>query len=251
MTPTLEISDLVVTRGGRRNVVRDVSITVPSGSITALIGPNGAGKSTTVQAMAGLLPATGSVALDGEELCGARPEKIRAAGLAVVPEGHRVLGRLTVFDNLRASASGVGRRDAGAAIERALALFPELRPKSRALAGSLSGGQQQMLALAQGLVRTPKYLVIDELSFGLAPVVVSRLLETIRAIAADGVGVLLIEQFTQVALALSEAAYVMEGGRIRHAGNSRELSDRPEILHSSYLGGGRVRAASATTADIN
>jgi branched-chain amino acid transport system ATP-binding protein len=241
MSGGLIVAELFVKRG-QRAVVRDVSLQIPSGQVTALIGPNGAGKSTMVAALAGLLPADGSVTLDGDELAGARPETVRAAGLAVVPEGHRILRRLTVFDNLRAATSGMARADASKGIDWALDVFSELQPKARSLAGSLSGGQQQMLAIAQALVRRPKYLVIDELSFGLAPVVVSRLLPTIKGVAAEGVGVLLIEQFTRVALAMSETTYVMEGGRIRHVGSSAQLRERPEMLHSSYLGRARAGA---------
>ncbi len=231
----LSLSGLEVHRGGRA-VVRDVSIEVMAGEVTALLGPNGAGKSSLVLGVAGVLKLErGSVKLDGAELAGKRPERIRQAGLAVVPEGRRLLAQLTVEDNLRVATYTLSRDRAQAGRARALELFPELEKRLSNQARSLSGGEQQMVVLAQALVSEPRFLIIDELSLGLAPVVVQRLIPTIRSVVESGIGVLLIEQFATVALGLANRAYVMEGGQIQYAGHAQELRDKPELLHSAYL----------------
>jgi branched-chain amino acid transport system ATP-binding protein len=231
----LSLSGLVVARGGR-DVVRDVSLEVPPGEVTALLGPNGAGKSSMVLAVGGVLPMkAGTVTLGELELAGRRPEKIRRAGLAIVPEGRRLLPELTVEDNIRVATYSLSGAAAAAGRARALELFPELEKRMATQARSLSGGEQQMVVLAQALVSQPKFVIIDELSLGLAPVVVQRLIPTIRAVAEGGTGVLLIEQFATVALGLSNGAYVMEGGRIQYSGNTKELRENPALLHSAYL----------------
>lgn len=231
----LRLSNLTVERGGRA-VVQDVSIEVPAGEVTALLGPNGAGKSSLVLAVGGVLGLrTGSVQLQGRNLAGVRPERIRRAGIAIVPEGRRLLTELTVEDNLRVATYSLGKQQAAAGRDWALELFPELSKRLSAVGRTLSGGEQQMVVLAQALVSNPRYLLIDELSLGLAPVVVSRLIPTIRAIARAGIGVLLIEQFATIALSLAEHAYVMEGGRLRFSGSASELRDKPELLRSAYL----------------
>jgi branched-chain amino acid transport system ATP-binding protein len=231
----LELTGLCVERGGRQ-VVRNVTIAVPAGQVTALLGPNGAGKSSMVLAVGGVLrPRPGSVSLDGTELAGRRPEKIRAAGVAIVPEGRRLLPDLTVEDNLRVATYALSRQVAADGRRQALELFPALERRLSAPARALSGGEQQMVVLAQALVSQPKFLLIDELSLGLAPVVVNRLIPVIRAVAGSGTGVLLIEQFATVALGLATNAYVMEGGVIRYSGTAAELRDNPDLLHSAYL----------------
>jgi len=231
----LALSGLTVERG-RRAVVRDVSLTVPAGDVTALLGPNGAGKSSLVLAVGGVLrPLAGSVRMDGRDLARQRPELIRRAGVAIVPEGRRLLPDLTVEDNIRVAAYALSADNAKAGRLRALELFPELTRRLSAPARALSGGEQQMLVLAQAIISAPKYLLIDELSLGLAPVIVNRLMPTIREIAASGVGVLLIEQFAAVALGLATTAFVIEGGRIRYSGAASELRDHPELLRSAYL----------------
>ena len=231
----LRLEGLTVARAGRA-VVRDVSLEIPQGEVTTLLGPNGAGKSSLVLAVAGVLPAqSGSIKIGDAELVGRRPEKIRAAGVAVVPEGRRLLPDLTVEDNLQVATYVL---PSGAARERrayALELFPELQARLDARARSLSGGEQQMVVLAQALVSQPKFILIDELSLGLAPVVLKRLIPTIRTIAESGVGVLLIEQFATVALGLANRAYVMEGGDIEFSGLASELREKPELLQSAYL----------------
>lgn len=233
----LSIRNLVVHRGGKP-VLHGIDLDIPPGEVTALVGANGAGKSSTVMALAGALPVSaGSIALDGTPLHNRRPEAVRAAGVAVVPEGHRVLGELPVRDNLLAAATALSRARAEAAVDRALGIFPELVPHLGSLGRSLSGGQKQMVCIAQALVAAPRYLVVDELSLGLAPVVVKRLAEVVRSVAAEGVGVLLIEQFTTLALAISSRACVLERGRMAFSGTAAELRERPEILHSSYLAG--------------
>lgn len=230
----LVISGLTIKRGGRQ-VVHGVDITAQPGVITSLLGPNGAGKSTLVLALAGVLrPAEGSVVLAGKDITGRSPAEIRAAGLATVPEGHRVLKDLTVADNLRVASllsPAAGRREG---LDRVHSLFEELSPLGSRMAGSLSGGQQQMLAIAQALVHQPRFLVIDEMSLGLAPIVVRRLIPTLRRIAEDGVGVLLIEQFTQVALGLSTEAFALAQGRVVLEAQSADLLAEPRLLEQAY-----------------
>jgi branched-chain amino acid transport system ATP-binding protein len=231
----LHVEGLSVPRGGRP-VVRDVSLQVPSGEVTTLLGPNGAGKSTLVLAVAGVIrPTAGKVLLDDRDLTKRRPEQIRRAGVAVVPEGRRLLPELTVEDNLRVATYSLSRDEAASGTEYVLELFPELKRRLSATGRSLSGGEQQMLVLAQALASRPAVLLVDELSLGLAPVVLKRLVPTLASVAASGVGVLLIEQFAHLALGLANTAYVLEGGRIRYQGTAQELRDRPDLLHSAYL----------------
>jgi len=239
----LLLRDLTVERGGRP-VVRDVSLEIPAGQVTALLGPNGAGKSTLVLAVGGVLrPKKGSVLLDEiDDLTGRRPERIRQAGVAIVPEGRRLLPDLTVEDNLRVASYALSREQAQTGRARVLELFPQLNQRLSALARTLSGGEQQMVVLAQALISQPTYLLIDELSLGLAPVVVSRLIPVIAAVAESGTGVLLIEQFATVALGLANHAHIMEGGRIRFSGPASELRANPDLLRSAYL----LRGSTAT-----
>ncbi|HEY5058207.1 MAG TPA: ABC transporter ATP-binding protein [Gaiellaceae bacterium] len=232
---TLRLDELCVPRGGRP-VVRNVSLEIPPAQVTAVLGANGAGKSTMVLAVAGLLrPSSGRVLLGDRDLTRLRPEQVRAAGVAVVPEGRRLLTSLTVEDNLRVATYSLSSAHAKEGIAYALELFPELEKRWHAPARLLSGGEQQMVVLAQALVGHPRILLVDELSLGLAPVVVKRLVPTLETVAANGVGVLLIEQFAHVALALAETAYVIEGGRIRYSGTAKRLRDEPELLRSAYL----------------
>ena len=231
----LTITALDVARGDRP-VLHGVSITIPAGEVTTLLGPNGAGKSTLVLTVGGLLrPTSGTVALGDIDLTKLRPEKVRVAGVAVVPEGRRLLPSLTVADNLRVATYSLSRKQAEDGTAYALELFPELQRRWDTAARSLSGGEQQMVVLAQALVSRPSILLVDELSLGLAPVVVKRLVPTLSAVAESGVGVLLIEQFAHVALRLANRAYILEGGRIRYDGTAEELRQKPELLHSAYL----------------
>ena len=235
MSTGLQVAKLNVARGAK-GVLRDVDLTIAPGKITALLGANGAGKSSLVLAVAGALPATsGDITLDGSSISGLRPETVRARGVAAVPEGHHVLNDLTVEDNLKVSGSHLTRAELKPAMAVALETFPELRERMYVRAGAMSGGQQQMLALAQAIIAQPRYLLADELSFGLAPVIVARLVPVLQSLAGRGVGVLLIEQFTHIALKIADFAYVMERGRICFAGEPQALIANPEILHSAYL----------------
>jgi branched-chain amino acid transport system ATP-binding protein len=240
----LAVHNLFVARGGRP-VLRDVSINVPRGEITALLGANGAGKSTLVLTVAGVLPALrGNISCEGVQLLGQPPDAVRRHGVALVLEGHPVLTGLSVRDNLAAAAMMHTRRDAEREIEAALEIFPELRNRLSTAAQNLSGGQKQMVVIAQGMISRPRYLLIDELSFGLAPSIVSRLAETIQVIAQRGVGILLIEQFTTLALALAKTALVLERGELVFSGTCEELRNNPGILHGAYLATGKKLAGS-------
>jgi branched-chain amino acid transport system ATP-binding protein len=231
----LRIEELTVPRAGR-TVLRDVSIDIPPGEVTALLGPNGTGKSTLVLAVAGILrPTAGRILLGDVDIVKRRPDWIRRAGVAVVPEGRRVLPELSVADNLRVATYTLSRAEVERGMGYVLGLFPELERRWDASARSLSGGEQQMVVLAQALASRPSVLLVDELSLGLAPVVVKRLVPTLEEVAASGVGVLLIEQFAHVALGLAQTAYVLERGRIRYRGDAEELRAQPELLHSAYL----------------
>jgi branched-chain amino acid transport system ATP-binding protein len=232
---TLELRNLTVARGSR-DVVRDVSLEIPPSEVTTLLGPNGAGKSSLVLAVGGVLrPRAGQVLLDGVNLTRLPPEQIRAAGVAVVPEGRRLLPDLTVADNLRVATYALDSAAAASGVDYAVELFPELKTRWRVQGRYLSGGEQQMVVLAQAIVSRPRILLVDELSLGLAPVVVKRLVPVIASLASSGVGVLLIEQFAHVALGLARSAYILEGGRLRYHGTANELREHPELLHSAYL----------------
>jgi branched-chain amino acid transport system ATP-binding protein len=231
----LQVQNLRVLRAGRE-IIHDLSMDVPAGQVTALLGPNGAGKSTLVLALGGIIkPAAGHIRAGGRELAGRRPEQVRTAGVAIVPEGRMLLPSLTVRDNLQVATYAMGREQGRMGIEHALDLFPELKARWDAPARALSGGQQQMVVLAQALVTKPDVLVVDELSLGLAPVVVKRLVPTLATVAASGVGVLLIEQFAHVALSLAETVHVLEGGRIRHTASAQAFRDDPNLLSAAYL----------------
>jgi branched-chain amino acid transport system ATP-binding protein len=233
----LSVDSLLLHRGGKA-VLHGISLRVPPGEVTALLGANGAGKSSTVMAIAGALPVSGGrIEVEGQALHNTRPERVRGLGVAVVPEGHRVLGDLSVLDNLRAAATLLPQPEVQRGIARVLAIFPELEAKLALPGRSLSGGQKQMVCIAQALIGNPRYLAIDELSLGLSPMIVKRLADVVQQVAREGVGVLLIEQFTTLALAVSSRAYVLERGRIAFDGASEELRQKPEILHSSYLAG--------------
>jgi branched-chain amino acid transport system ATP-binding protein len=235
VSETLRIDGLKVSRGGHQ-VLHGISLEIPPAAVTTLLGPNGAGKSTMVLAVGGILPASGGeVQMNGANLARLRPEQIRQAGVAIVPEGRRVLPALTVEDNMRVATYSLSREDAKRGIEYAIELFPHLETRWNAVALTLSGGEQQMVVLAQALVSRPKFMLVDELSLGLAPVVVQRLIPALENAAADGVGVLLIEQFVHVALGLAQNAYVIENGRIVYEGTAADLKANPDKLHSAYL----------------
>lgn len=234
----LGLSQLSLDRGGKR-VVDGVSLTVGVGEIVALLGANGAGKSSLVLGVSGLLPlASGVISAEGRDLTGAPPYVVRAAGIAAVPEGHQVLASLSVADNLKVAGAHLNPAATAEGLARAYDIFPELATRKNQPAGSLSGGQQQMVVLAQAIVGRPRVILADEMSLGLAPLIVKRLLEVVRVLAAEGVGVLLIEQFTHLALGLASRAYVMERGRIVFSGTPAEIEADPEILRAAYLSAG-------------
>lgn len=232
---SVEVENLVVERGGKR-VIHGISFSIRSGEIATLLGANGAGKSSTVMALSGAVPvAGGSVLLDGKSLNGLAPDRIRREGVALVPEGHRVLGQLSVEDNLLVAGldpSATARREG---LERIYTIFPELADRRRQHASDLSGGQKQMVAMGQAFISKPRFMIVDELSLGLAPTVVKRLAEALKLAAQSGIGVLLIEQFANLALDLASQAMVLERGRLVFQGASAELKARPEILHGAYL----------------
>jgi len=239
MSETLRVTDLHVPRGDRP-ALHGVTLKIPPGEITTLLGPNGAGKSTLVLTIGGMLkPTGGTISIGDVDITGAKPEKVRRAGVAVVPEGRRLLPSLTIADNLKVATYNLPSDEAEAGVAYALELFPELERRFDTAARSLSGGEQQMVVLAQALASKPTVMIVDELSLGLAPVVVKRLMPVIEKVAEDGTGVLLIEQFAHVALSLATTAYVIEGGEIQYSGTAAELRDTPDMLHSAYLLGSR------------
>jgi branched-chain amino acid transport system ATP-binding protein len=214
-------------------VLRDVSITVPSGSVVALLGANGAGKTTLLKVAAGhLRPAGGKVFLDGREVTGQGPDKRARAGMCHVPEGRGIFPSLSVAENLRMQAPrSVDRKGIG----RAVAAFPRLGERLAQRAGTMSGGEQQMLALARAYVSAPKLVLLDEVSMGLAPRIVDEIFVHLRHLAATGISLLLVEQYVSRALELADYVYVLDRGRVRFVGEPEEFSK--ETIAQSYLGG--------------
>jgi branched-chain amino acid transport system ATP-binding protein len=232
----LEVHGLKVSYGGI-NAVKGIDLEVERGEMVALIGANGAGKTTTLKAICGLLaPAAGTVRYDGRDVTGAASYTLVELGLALVPEGRGVFGRMQVEENLEMGA--YTRRD-GAAVRRDLArvyeLFPRLHERRRQLAGTLSGGEQQMLAIGRALMGAPRLLLLDEPSMGLAPIMVQRIFDTIRKVAAEGVTVLLVEQNAKLALEASQRGYVMESGSIALTDSAAALLANPQV-RQAYLG---------------
>ncbi len=232
----LEVSGLEVRYGGIR-AVKCIDLRVAQGEVVCLIGANGAGKTSCLKALAGLLPAAaGSIRYAGSEVA-PLPVHLRARlGLALVPEGRGVFPRLSVEENLRMGAYCRNDRDGIAAdLERMRGLFPRLRERNAQSAGTLSGGEQQMLAIARALMGRPRLLLLDEPSMGLAPLAVAKIFETIRLIAAEGMTLLLVEQNARLALESSRRGYVLEGGRIVHQDDSAALLASPKV-RAAYLG---------------
>ncbi|MBV8449320.1 MAG: ABC transporter ATP-binding protein [Hyphomicrobiales bacterium] len=217
--------------------LKGVSFTVDTKQIVTLVGANGAGKTTTLRAISGILhPRGGEIRLDGESLGGVAPHEIAALGLMQVPEGRRIFARLTVEENLAMGA--FRRRDRQAVAEdkeRMFSLFPRLRERHKQVAGTLSGGEQQMVATARALMGRPRVLLMDEPSMGLSPVMVENVFETIRTINGQGVTILLVEQNALLALSIADYAYVMESGRIVLTGRGKDLLD-DEKVQRAYLG---------------
>jgi branched-chain amino acid transport system ATP-binding protein len=199
---------------GKIGVLDHVNLTIKRGELVTLLGPNGAGKTTLLRAISGLLPWKGEVRFEGESLQGADVRRTSKAGIVHVVEGHRIFTQLSVRDNLLLAAYGLPRREQETRIDEALSYFPEIAEKIAQRGASLSGGQQQMLAVAQGLVRRPRLLMLDEPSGGLSPVLVDRVLSVIRRLGESGTAVLLVEQLVEKALAATDRAYAMAKGRV-------------------------------------
>ena len=251
LSKLLLVKDLNVSYGSVQ-VLFDVSVEIGEGEVVALLGTNGAGKSTLLKAISGIAEADfGAVIFDGRDITHAPPHEIAVLGVGQMPGGHGVFPTLTVGENLRAAGWQSRRAKAQYAVrvEQALDAFPILRTRHEEPAANLSGGQQQMLALAMNLVNAPRLLMIDELSLGLAPVVVERLAEMVREVAAAGTTVILVEQSVNVALTLADTAYFMEKGEIRFSGPTAELLERPDLLRSVFLGKA-VEAAARPTAAV-
>jgi len=231
----LSVDGLEVAYGEIR-ALKGVALDVGRGEIVALLGNNGAGKTTTLKTISGLLrPTRGAVMLDGKPLIGVPPHDIVSKGIAHVPEGRRIFNRLTVRENLMMGA--YLRRDAGIAddLDRVFALFPRLEERVAQVAGTLSGGEQQMLAIGRALMLSPRLLLLDEPSMGLAPVLVEQIFDTIAGINRQGTTILLVEQNAAMALSIAHRGYVLETGTIALTGTAAELSDNAEVRRA-YLG---------------
>lgn len=235
MTPLLEISDLRVSYG-RTAVLHGVSLHVQKRGITALLGANGAGKTSTIRALFGVVGSHGAVSFDGKPISGLPTEAIASMGIAHVPDNRGTFLHLTVLENLRVGAHIRRDREIAADIERYYDYFPRLRQRASQQAGTLSGGEQQMLALSRAMMMRPRLLVLDEPSFGLAPLVVGEIFEMLARINREqGVGILLVEQNANMALRIAQQAYVLESGHIVLQGTAAELQT-DERVKRSYLG---------------
>jgi branched-chain amino acid transport system ATP-binding protein len=232
VTPLLEITDLSAGYDGVP-VIRDLSLHVDSGEVVALLGPNGVGKTTTLLTVSGLLPViAGTIELLGGPVDGERPYRVARRGLAHVPEDRSLFFDLSVRDNLR-----LGARKTSEELSAAYEYFPELEPLQDRRAGLLSGGEQQMLALARALMGAPKLLVVDEMSLGLAPVIVERLMPALRRIAKErGLGVLLVEQHIQKVLSIADRGYVIAHGSLVVEGAAADLLNRRDVIEATYFG---------------
>ena len=230
----LYIDDLRVSYGGIE-ALKGISIQVEKGEIVTLIGANGAGKSTTLRAISGLVPIkTGTITYDGSVISGQSPQKIVSEGICMVPEGRRVFPNLTVLENLRIGAY-LRKDDIQPDIDHVYQLFPRLKERSWQLAGTLSGGEQQMLAVGRALMMRPKLLMMDEPSLGLAPLVIRDIFSIIRTLHEEGITILLVEQNANAALRVADSAYVLETGSLGMHGTGEELLNDPRVKEA-YLG---------------
>jgi branched-chain amino acid transport system ATP-binding protein len=232
----LDVRELEIAYGGIR-AVQGISLHVDAGELIALIGANGAGKTTTLNCLAGLIrPTRGHVSLFGQELTQVPPHQRVRRGLVLVPEGRGIFSRLTVLENLEMGAYTRKKDDTfHTDIEQIYTLFPRLCERSKQMAGTLSGGEQQMVAIGRAMMSRPKMLLLDEPSMGLAPMLVEQIVATIQTIAKNGVAILLVEQNAHLALQISQRAYVMESGQITLAGDSASLQQDKRVRHA-YLG---------------
>ena len=231
----LEVND-IHTYYGNIHALKGVSLAVEEGEIVTLIGANGAGKTTTLNTISGIIrPRSGSVSLDGRDLRSVAPHKIVSAGVVQVPEGRRTFARLTVEENLRMGGFTVSDQEVKDGVARAFEMFPRLLERRTQIAGTLSGGEQQMLAMGRALMSKPKVLLLDEPSMGLAPVLVDAIFDTIRALHAEGTTILLIEQNARMALQVADRGYVIESGRILLTDSADNLRENEEV-RNSYLG---------------
>ena len=235
-TPLLDVRQLAVAYGGIQ-AVKGIDLAVGAGELVCLIGANGAGKTTTLKGVCGLLPVrSGSVHYAGDDVTGRPAFELVRRGLAMVPEGRGVFGALTIDENLAMGAyARTDRQGVRADTERVFGLFPRLRERRRQTAGTLSGGEQQMLAMARALMSRPRLLLLDEPSMGLAPLMVQKVFETIVAVSKEGVTILLIEQNAKLALEVSDRGYVMESGEITLSGDADTMLHDPKV-RAAYLG---------------
>ena len=228
---------------GKVQVLHGISIEVPRGKVVTLIGSNGAGKTTTMRAVSGMIPPTGgTITLNGKRIDGMESYEVAKLGLAHSPEGRRVFSTMTVTDNLTLGAfprltGSRPRGDVAADLERAMELFPRLKERSNQLAGTLSGGEQQMLAMARAVMLNPDVVLLDEPSMGLAPILVDEVFRIIARLKSEGVTMLLVEQFAAAALAVADYGYVLENGSISVHGPAVQLRNDPAV-RAAYLGGG-------------
>jgi branched-chain amino acid transport system ATP-binding protein len=240
-SPLLSVQDLAV-RYGQVEALHGVSLDVQRGEIVALIGSNGAGKSSTLRAISGLIPShAGRVVFDGQDITNLKSHEIVRRGLAHIPEGRQIFSDQSVYDNLLLGGFSLNGRTARELAEYELRRFPVLLERRKQHAGTLSGGEQQMLAISRGLMSQPRLLLMDEPSMGLAPLLVRQVAEIILDLNAQGLTVLLVEQLASMALAVADRAYVLQNGMVRLEGPSQEVAHNPEVVRL-YLGG----AASAS-----
>ena len=234
MNALLKVSDAHVAYG-KVEAVRAVSLEVGTNEIVTIIGANGAGKTTLLNAVMGILPLTGGVAFAGKDILQFEIEDRVAAGLSLVPEHRELFGTMNVEDNLQLGAFRIAKAVAAQSFDRVYTLFPRLKERRKQLAGTLSGGEQQMLAMARALMSHPNLLLLDEPSMGLAPLMVAKIFDTVKAISGQGVTILLIEQNAKMALETADRGYVMESGEITLAGDAKALLDDPKV-RQAYLG---------------
>jgi branched-chain amino acid transport system ATP-binding protein len=245
MRPLLAVSRLAAGYGPLR-VIESLDMSIASGEIVALVGPNGAGKSTLVKAISSLIAkSSGTVTFDGSDVTGLSPRECGKRGLVHVLEGHRVLAPLTVEENLLLAAFDVPAAQRMERVEEAYSFFPDIARKRHDKAGALSGGQQQMLAVGQGVVRRPKLLILDEPSAGLAPVLIDRVLEVVKSLRAKGAAILLIEQAVEKALSVADRVYVMVHGKLVLDTDARSASAHG-VLEAAYLGSTTTHHASSS-----